>query len=34
MTTFSIQSGPVAEVAADALIVGVYKDGEIGRAHV
>ena len=28
MTTISIQSGPVAEVAADALIVGVYKDGE------
>ncbi|MBR7832134.1 leucyl aminopeptidase [Actinospica durhamensis] len=28
MTTISIQSGPVAEVAADAIIVGVYKDGE------
>jgi len=28
VTTISIQSGPVAEVAADALIVGVYKDGE------
>ena len=28
MTTISIQSGPVAEVAADALIVGVYKDGD------
>ena len=27
MTTISIQSGPVAEAAADALIVGVYKDG-------
>ena len=28
MTTISIQSGPVAEAAADALIVGVYKVGE------
>lgn len=28
MTTISIQSGPVAEVAADAVVVGVYKDGE------
>jgi len=28
VTTISIQSGPVAEVAADALIVGVYKNGE------
>ena len=28
MTTISIQSGPVAEVAADAIVVGVYKDGE------
>ncbi|HWG24558.1 leucyl aminopeptidase [Actinospica sp.] len=27
MTTISIQSGPVADAAADALIVGVYKDG-------
>jgi leucyl aminopeptidase len=28
VTTISIQSGPVAEVAADALVVGVYQDGE------
>jgi leucyl aminopeptidase len=28
VTAISIQSGPVAEVAADAVIVGVYKDGE------
>ena len=28
MTTISIQSGPVAEVTADAIVVGVYKDGE------
>ena len=28
MTTISIKSEPVAAVAADALIVGVYKDGE------
>jgi leucyl aminopeptidase len=27
VTTISIQSGPVAEAAADVLIVGVYKDG-------
>ncbi|HET9169268.1 MAG TPA: leucyl aminopeptidase [Actinospica sp.] len=27
MTTLSIQSGPVAEAAADAIIVGVYKEG-------
>jgi leucyl aminopeptidase len=28
VTTISIKSGPVAEVAADAVVVGVYKDGE------
>jgi leucyl aminopeptidase len=28
VTAISIKSGPVAEVAADAVIVGVYKDGE------
>ena len=28
MTTISIQSGPVAEVTADALVVGVYQDGD------